>query len=301
MKKLSLGLGLVFLLSAGLLAGCGNSKDTTAKEIDKLTIVQMPDENNPDAGTKNEEFRKDMSDALGVEVEELEGGEYSVGIEAMKAGKLDVLLVSPMSYYQAKKIANVEPLVTTTSMGEVPYKTDFIVSKDDTKTKNLADLKGKTFAFVDPASSSGYMFPKAKLVQELGLNADKLENPGYFFESVTYSGKHDSSVVGVAKGDYQAAAVTAQIIPDLVEAGLINEGDIRVVGETDVIPNACYVIRADLPQEMKEKIKEFYLGYENEAYFESFYGDKGIRFIEAKDEDYKVIDEMVKALNLEEE
>ncbi|MCD5001584.1 phosphate/phosphite/phosphonate ABC transporter substrate-binding protein [Enterococcus saccharolyticus] len=301
MKKLSLGLGLVFLLSAGLLAGCGNSKDTTAKEIDKLTIVQMPDENNPDAGTKNEEFRKDMSDALGVEVEELEGGEYSVGIEAMKAGKLDVLLVSPMSYYQAKKIANVEPLVTTTSMGEVPYKTDFIVSKDDTKTKNLADLKGKTFAFVDPASSSGYMFPKAKLVQELGLNADKLENPGYFFESVTYSGKHDSSVVGVAKGDYQAAAVTAQIIPDLVEAGLINEGDVRVVGETDVIPNACYVIRADLPQEMKEKIKEFYLGYENEAYFESFYGDKGTRFIEAKDEDYKVIDEMVKALNLEEE
>lgn len=301
MKKLSLGLGLVFLLSAGMLAGCGHSKDTTAKEIDKLTIVQMPDENNPDAGTKNEEFRKDMSNALGVKVEELEGGEYSVGIEAMKAGKLDVLLVSPMSYYQAKKIANVEPLVTTTSMGAVPYKTDFIVSKNDTKTKHLADLKGKTFAFVDPASSSGYMFPKAKLVQELDLDADKLENPGYFFESVTYSGKHDSSVVGVAKGDYQAAAVTAQIIPDLVEAGLINEGDVRVVGETDVIPNACYVIRADLPQEMKEKIKEFYLGYENETYFESFYGDKGTRFIEAKDEDYKVIDEMVKALNIEEE
>lgn len=300
-KKQLLG---TFLLSIGLigLVGCSSAESTKKAddEIEKLTIVQMPDENNTDAGSKNEEFRSDMEKALGIEVEELEGSDYSVGIEAMKAGKLDVLLVSPMSYYQAKQIANIEPLVTTTSMGAEEYKTVFIVNGQDTTTKNLADLKGKSFAFVDPASSSGYMFPKVKLLQELNLEADKLENPDYFFKSVTYSGKHDSSVMGVAKGDYDAAAVAGATITGLTDAGLIKENDIRIVGETDVIPNACFVIRADLPQELKDQVKEFYLNYDNKEYFEKLYGDEAVTFIEAKDEDYQIIEDMITVLGLQE-
>ncbi|MEO1770093.1 phosphate/phosphite/phosphonate ABC transporter substrate-binding protein [Candidatus Enterococcus ferrettii] len=302
MKKLKVAmLALLCGTTLAIMTGCGNDQSATAAdEVDKLTIVQMPDETNPDAGTKNDEFRKDMEKELGIEIEELEGAEYSVGIEAMKAGKLDVLLVTPMSYYQAKKVAGVEPLVTTTSMGEKPYRTVFIVNKDDKETQSLEDLKGKTFAFVDPASSSGYMFPKSKLVNELDLDPDQLENPDYFFKTVAYSGKHDSSIMGVIKGDYEAAAVAEQIIPQLVEAGMMKEDDIRIVGETDVIPNACFVIRADLPQEMKDKIKGFYLNYENGDYFETLYGSKDVRFVEAKDEDYDVVKEMVETLNIEE-
>ncbi|MGG5315307.1 phosphate/phosphite/phosphonate ABC transporter substrate-binding protein [Enterococcus sp. AZ072] len=302
MKKLKVAmLALLCGTTLAIMTGCGNDQSATAAdEVDKLTIVQMPDETNPDAGTKNDEFRKDMEKELGIEIEELEGAEYSVGIEAMKAGKLDVLLVTPMSYYQAKKVAGVEPLVTTTSMGEKPYRTVFIVNKDDKETQSLEDLKGKTFAFVDPASSSGYMFPKSKLVNDLDLDPDQLENPDYFFKTVAYSGKHDSSIMGVIKGDYEAAAVAEQIIPQLVEAGMMKEDDIRIVGETDVIPNACFVIRADLPQEMKDKIKDFYLNYENGDYFETLYGSKDVRFVEAKDEDYDVVKEMVETLNIEE-
>ncbi|MBK0037304.1 MULTISPECIES: phosphate/phosphite/phosphonate ABC transporter substrate-binding protein [unclassified Enterococcus] len=297
--------GLIHIFALGMLGGCGKSAASAdakdGQSVDKLTIVQIQDETNPDSGQKNEQFRSDMSEALGIEVEELEGADYSVGIEALKAGKLDVLLVSPMSYYQAKKIAGAEPLVTTTSMGQEEYKTLFVVGKDDTTTQSLADLKGKSFAFVDPASSSGYMYPKAKLVKELSLDPNQLENPGYFFDTVAYSGKHDSSLMGVAKGDYDAAAVAGQVITSLVDAGMIQEDDIRVIGETETIPNALFVVRSDLPAETKAALKEFYLTYENEEYFETFYGSKEVRFTEAKDEDYEVVQEMVEILNLEEE
>lgn len=297
--------GLIHIFALGMLAGRGKSAASAdakdGQSVDKLTIVQIQDETNPDSGQKNEQFRSDMSEALGIEVEELEGADYSVGIEALKAGKLDVLLVSPMSYYQAKKIAGAEPLVTTTSMGQEEYKTLFVVGKDDTTTQSLADLKGKSFAFVDPASSSGYMYPKAKLVKELSLDPNQLENPGYFFDTVAYSGKHDSSLMGVAKGDYDAAAVAGQVITSLVDAGMIQEDDIRVIGETETIPNALFVVRSDLPAETKAALKDFYLTYENEEYFETFYGSKEVRFTEAKDEDYEVVQEMVEILNLEEE
>ncbi|MFV0558273.1 MAG: phosphate/phosphite/phosphonate ABC transporter substrate-binding protein [Enterococcus sp.] len=297
------GLFLLGALSVGMLAGCGDSQasEEQAEKIDELTIVQMPDENNPDAGAKNDDFREALEKELGVKVSELEGSEYSVGIEAMKAGKLDVLLVSPMSYYQAKKVADVEPLVTTTTMGAEEYKTVFIVNGKDQETKSIEDLKGKSFAFVDPASSSGYMFPKAKLVKDLSLDTDKLENPDYFFKSVTYSGKHDSSVMGVVKGDYDAAAVAAQTIDGLVGAGMIEKDDVRIIGETDVIPNALYVIRKDLPEETKAAVKDFYLNYDNPEYFEALYGTKDAKFVEVDEDDYAVIEEMTDTLHLEEE
>lgn len=255
----------------------------------KITIVLMPDEGNPDAGEKNEAFGKAMSEYLGgIKVEQLESFEYAVGIEAMKAGKLDILLCSPMSYYQAKRMVNIEPLVTTTTAGNAPYKTVFITKNDRDDINSLEDLRGKTFAFVDPASSSGYMYPKAKLLTELELEADKLENPGYFFSTVIYSGKHDSSIMGLIMGDFDAAAVAQQTIAPMVEAGLFRA--------SDIIPSACYIMRADLPEDLKAKIKEFYLQYDDDNYFEQFYSNPKTRFIEAKDSDYDVVYEMVTLL-----
>ncbi|WP_059049343.1 phosphate/phosphite/phosphonate ABC transporter substrate-binding protein [Paenibacillus senegalimassiliensis] len=305
LKKILL-MGLTVGLATTLLAACGNEKGTSSKGTgsempDKITIVQMPDENNPDAGTKNDAFREAMETTLGIEVEELEGAEYSVGLEALKAGKLDILLVSPMSYYQAKKMADVDPLVTTKTMGADPYKTVFVTQKSRTDINSLEDLKEKTFAFVDPASSSGYMYPKAKLLDALKLDTEQLENPGYFFKTTVFSGKHDTSLMGVAKGDYDAAAVAFQTINMMDKAGLINKDEIKIIDETAEIPNALYVIRQDLPQELKDKIKDFYLQYADEVYFQTFYQDSATRFIEAKDADYAEVEKMVKILKIEEE
>jgi phosphate/phosphite/phosphonate ABC transporters, periplasmic binding protein len=266
----------------------------------KITIVQLPDENNPNAGEMHEGFRQAMEDYLGIKVEELEAFEYAVGIEAMRSERLEVMLVTPMSYYQAKNVANIEPLVTTGVNNTLPYKTVFITKSDRDDINSLEDLRGKTFAFVDPASSSGYMYPKAKLVTSLGLEADQLENPNYYFSTVAYSGKHDSSLMGVVMGDYDAAAVALSVIDGLVNAGMVDESDIKIIDETDEIPNACFVIRGNLPQDLKDKIKEFYLQYDDATYFEAFYNDSLARFIEAKDSDYDVVYEMIEILKIEE-
>jgi phosphonate transport system substrate-binding protein len=267
---------------------------------EKITIVQIPNENNPDSGKAHEGFRAGLEAALGIRVEELEGAEYAVGIEAMKAGNLDVLTVTPMSYYQAKRVADAEPLVTTATMGEDPYKTVFITKNDRDDINSIEDLRGTSFAFVDPASSSGYMYPKAHLITKLGLDSDRLEQPDYFFKTVTYSGKHDSSLIGVGMGDYETAAVAYQVIGQLDAAGVIDRDDYKIVGETEVIPNACYVIRPDLPQDLKDAILDYYLAYDDAEYFEMFYQSPDVRFIRAKDSDYAVVDEMVRILGIEE-
>lgn len=301
MKK-KLLYGLAVLVSVGLLTACGSSSADSKKEDgmpDKVTIVTMPDENNPAAGGKNEKFQKGLSEEIGLPVEIMEGADYAVGIEAMKNKKLDVLLVSPMSYFQAKQRVDIDPLVTTTAPGSETYRTVFITKKDNDKINSLEDLKGTNFAFVDPASSSGYLYPKYQLVTKLKLDQAKLEEPDYFFKTVAYSGKHDSSVMGVSKGDYDAAAVASQVLQSMDDAGLVKKDELKVVDETQEIPNAAYVIRSELPEELKKKIKDFYLNYDDEEYFKAFYKDGSIRFVEAKDDDYEGVKDITKVLGIE--
>lgn len=299
--KKKLVYGLTVLTSIGLLAACGSNSADTKKEDgmpDKVTIVTMPDENNPEAGGKNKKFQEDMSKAIGIPVEIMEGADYAVGIEAMKNKKLDVLLVSPMSYFQAKQRVEIEPLVTTTSMGNEAYRTVFITKKDNDKINSLEDLKGTNFAFVDPASSSGYLYPKYELVTKLKLDQAKLEEPNYFFKTVAYSGKHDSSVMGVAKGDYEAAAVAGQVLQNMDDAGLVKKDELKIIDETQEIPNAAVVIRKDLPDELKKKIKDFYLNYDDKEFFKTFYKDDTVKFVEAKDDDYEAVKDIIKVLDI---
>jgi phosphonate transport system substrate-binding protein len=298
-----LGLALLGSCSRGSKASPGSTANSAAEPRanwpGKITIVQMPIENYPDAGSKNEKFRSGLEARLGRTVEELEAFEYAVGIEAMRAGKLDILLVSPMSYYHAKRFVAVEPLVTTAVMGAVPYKTVFITKIGRSDINSIEDLRGKTFAFVDPASSSGFMYPKAHLITRLGLDPDLLEQPGYFFKTVAYSGKHDFSVVGVDMEDYDAAAVALQIIGQMHDAGAVNRDNIKIVGETEVIPSACYVIRPDLPQDLKDEILDYYLSYDDPEFFRTFYQSPDMRFTRAYDSDYAVVDDMARILKIE--
>ncbi len=283
------------------MTGCGSDTEAEAKGDgewpDKIVLVQMPNENNPNAGTRHEEFSKALSDYIGIEVSELEGTEYSVGIEAMASGNIDVMLVSPMSYYQAKERAGAELLVST-PIGE-SYYTAFITKSDRDDINSLKDLKGKSFAFVDQASSSGYMYPKAKLLMELDLDSSLLENSDYFFNTVAFSGNHATSVQGVVMGDYDAAAVGYGSLQQMADAGVIELDDIKVIGKTDTIPNPSYVVRGDLPNDLKAKIKDFFLTYDNETYFEEIHGGKDIRFNDVKEEDYAIVYDTLEILGID--
>lgn len=296
MKKF-MRIAVCSLFIGGLLVGCStkgsDDGNTWPKEI---VVVQMPNENNPDAGSKHTEFANALSEYIGIPVKEMEGNDYTVGIEAMASKKVDVMLVSPMSYFQAKERAGAELLVSTPTVDE--YRTKFIV-KADSDVNTLADLKGKSFAFVDQSSSSGYLYPKSKLINSLNLDTDKLETSGYFFSTVAFSGKHDSSVIGVTMNDYDGAAVAGTTLGQMEKAGVLKKDAIKIIDETDLIPNPAYVVRSDLPADLKAKIKEFYLQYENESYFEALHRDKNVRFVEVSEKDYEPAKELLDTLKLD--
>ncbi len=302
MKRLFVLCALVLGLTVGL-SGCNASAKTTGLNIAVMPAEGGDDIDPADEERVNEDFRLYLEETLGVPVTLQESTEYSIGITALAEGNIDALLVSPMSYYQATQQADVEPLVTySTAPGSADYTSSIITLADNDEINQLSDLEGTTFAFVDQASSSGYLYPKYMLINELGLDSDQLENAGYYFDSVSFSGGHPNSIVSVLNGGVEAAAVatsTLDYIPQLVEGASID--DVKIIATTPIIPNPLYIMRSDLDQDLKDSLKQAYLDYDNSEYFEVIYGNPDIRFEEADADGLEDAKQVVTSLGVEAE
>jgi phosphonate transport system substrate-binding protein len=297
-----------FFLTVGLvstLAACGtdgSSASSSEKEWpEEITLVQKPNENNPNADSLHTLLREHLSKELGIEVNELKGS-YSVGSEAMASGNLDVMLGSPLSYYQANKRAEVELLVSPQKPTDKQNNyTAFITQSHNTEINSIGDLKGTHFAFVNSDSSSGYFYPKGTLVQKFDLNPDLVEQSGYFFENVTFSKSHQNSLMGVKMRDFEAGAVAASVVDGMIASGTIKEGDIKEIGRTQDFPGASYMVRGDLPEDFKEALRDAFVSFENEEYFEALHQDPKARFVAVEQDYFDSSIEMLDAINALEE
>ena len=136
-----------------------------------------------------------------VTVETFIPTDYRGLIEAMRAGKLDFAFFPPDGYVLAHQDAGADVLLKSVRNGG-PYYWSAIVVRKDSGINSLADLEGKSMAWIDPNSASGYTFPRAALVQK-GINPDK------FFGKQVYAGKHDAAVLSVFNKSVDATATFA--------------------------------------------------------------------------------------------
>lgn len=297
MKTKFIALVMTMLLIMGCtLSGCGNSKET-----DKIVIAVMASESSNNTETSPyEDLGNYLEEKLGIEVEVYEIGSYEAGIEALRTGKADMNLFSAFSYYLANQRADIEPLVSV-SLGEgSDIGNTLIITQADSEINSIADLEGHSFAFVDPASTSGHIAPKYYLMQEFGVTAAELESD--IFSQVSFAGGHDTSLIGVANGQYEAGACVKMVLNMMVEAGMVEESAIKVLGETSLEGNAsAMVIRSEIPDELKEDIKEALLEYDNPEFFAAVLSTSDARFCEVDEEGLARIEDVAVALDLSEE
>ncbi|WP_151737354.1 phosphate/phosphite/phosphonate ABC transporter substrate-binding protein ['Paenibacillus yunnanensis' Narsing Rao et al. 2020] len=292
MKK-TLSLLLLLFTAVTVLSACGTNK---AGAMDKFVIAYLPSESNDSAAKLNKDFEDSLSEAIGLPVESYKATSYNAAIEAIKNGKADMATFGPFSYIVAVDRAKVEPVVgiSLPSMADAPA--SVIIVPKDSEIQSIADLKGKTIGFVDPVSTTGHLFPKSMIVDELGIDPEELETS--FFSSIQFAGKHDTAVLGVVKGQYDAAGVSGMYPAMLAAKGLIEEDSYRVIAESGPLNATPMGIRSTVPEETKSKVKEFLLSYDNPEYFENLFGMADAKFVEVSDSDFDNIRDVAKKLNL---
>ena len=173
---------------------------------------------------------------------------YAAVIEAMGAGKVDVGWLATFSYVLAHDKYGVELLLVVQRFGSPFYRGQIMVSADS-GIKNLAGLKGKRFAFVDPASTSGHLYPKTLLISQ-GFD------PELFFKKSVFAGSHNAVVLSIYKGEVDGGAAydgsrsaVAKTFPDIFDK-------VKVLTYTKEIPNDTVSVRKELPENLKLKIRE---------------------------------------------
>jgi phosphonate transport system substrate-binding protein len=163
----------------------------------------------------------------------------------------------------------------------------------DSTAKTLQDLKGKTFAFGSPSSTSGSLMPRYFLLKE-GINPEK------DFSRVAYSGAHDATVAFVASGRAEAGVLNASVWDKLVEKGDPNAKAVKVIATTPPYYDYNWTVRGDLDPAIVKKLTEAFLKLDpgNPAQKEILDLQRATKFIPTKPENYKSIEEAARSSGL---
>ena len=255
-----------------------------------LTIGLIPAEDSQAMIESSRQVLDSLQQQLGMPVKPFVATDYNGVIEALRSKKLDVAYLGPFSYVLANQVADVEAfaVAVTKKTGQSSYKS-VIIARKDSGIARTADLKGRSFAFVDPTSASGHLFPKSGLLQA-GYD------PETFFGRVIFSGSHDASILAVANKKVDAAAVADRILASAIAKGQVKQDELEIVWSSNPIPESPMVWRKDLDPALKAKIAKALANVKDLPW-----GDQGVLngFQPTTDAAYNVVRDTAKVLKLD--
>lgn len=288
MKKLGL-----ILLSLCLIVSVGCS---SVEEEEVITMGFVPMRDGDKLVDSVEPLTDLLSEELGVTVEGFTATNYVGVVEGLGSDQVDFGFIPPFAYVLANKENDAGVILKSLNdKGEASYKTAFLV-REDSDIESFEDIKNKgdvKVAFVDPSSTSGYIFPAAHLKME---DIDLEEDIEYM-----YSGGHDKSLQLLLNGDVDVIATFSTIV-DRYKEEFPDAGEkTRVLGYTEDIPNISVTVNSEMDEEMRENIKNALLKIvdtdEGSEILKELFNMHG--FVEATDEDYDVIRKTAETLDID--
>lgn len=221
-------------------------------------------------------------------------------VEAFGTKKADIASINTFSYLMANHKYQAEArLRIVRDNNETTYKGQFI-TRYDSGIDSLSELDNRSFAYVDPSSTSGFILPKA-LLDKKGIKPSE----------TVFAMRHDNVVTMVYQKQVDAGA-TYYAPPDPGTGEILDarmrvlkqfpdvEDKIKIIGFTEDIPNDPWVFRKDMDEEIKEKVIDALLKYvatpEGEASLYEIYDIRGL--IPTKDSDYDGLRKMLLEQNI---
>ena len=290
MKKILLALfSFIFVFS---IVGC-TTKTETKKEEKVIKMGFVPLKNSEKLVEDLKPISDYLSERLGVKVEAFTASNYIGVVEGLGSGSVDFGIIPPFSSLLAQKQSNAKPILTSKGKTGKPGYTAELYVRKDSGIKSLQDVKGKKVAFVDPSSSSGYIYPGAMLV-EAGLNLDK-------DISYQFSGGHDKSLQLLLNKDVDVIAtfdgVEDRYAKDFPQA----KTDIQKLATSDMIPGVMVTVSSKMDKELQDKLEKALRDIENDPkmkeLFTKMFSITG--FTDVDQDAYKKVEATAKVMNVD--
>jgi len=199
-----------------------------------------------------------MTGRTGRTVESVTGRTYAEVNNLLRDGDVDLAFVCSGAYVEGHRDFGMELLVVPQVAGKTVYYS-YIIVPTGSPARDLPDLSGKTFAFTDPMSNSGWLMP-VHMLGQVG------ETPESFFGHTIYTYSHDNSITAVAEGLVDGAAVDSLVYDFAVKEDPTLADRTRVIVRSGASGIPPVVVHPDLDAGQKAALRDLLLAmHQNEA------------------------------------
>lgn len=275
---------IIFIVMFFVLTACQAEEDT-------LVMGFFPAKDSGEIADTVEPLAERLSEELGIKVKGRVMTNYNALVDAMGANQVQIGFIPAFGYILANEEYDVQVILKSVRRGKGAYKAQYLV-RMGSEIEEFIDMKDKTWAFPDKASTSGYLFPAKQLMNELDFGSI-VELEDEFFDHIMETGTHEAAAISVMEGDADVATTHSHVLDNLSDEYPDIKEKLGVIAYTDDIPNDTISVVKDLDEQMVEDIKTAFLKFNEDEEMIQIMNDvytwDGI--MEADDEEYDFVRE----------
>lgn len=256
-----------------------------------LRVSAIPDEAPTELVRKFEPLRAYLEQKIGMKIRFVPVTDYAAVVEGLAAKKLDMAWLGGFTFVQARlRTGNAIPIAQRAE--DEKFTSRFITSTSSGINK-LEDLKGRTFAFGSPSSTSGSLMPRYFLLKA-GIDPER------DMKRIAYSGAHDATTAFVEAGRVDAGVLNASVWEKLVESKKVDATKVKVFASTPPYYDYNWTVRGDLDPALVKKLTDAFLALDptNPAHQKILDLQRASKFISTKVENYKSIEDAARSAGL---
>lgn len=275
------GLWLLLSLLPGRLWAAGPPRE--------LVIGMQPEHNIFTQMERYGRLARYLSEKSGIAIRLTIMSRYGEVLQRFKALRLDGAFLN--SYTAAMTIdrLGMEPMVMTVNLAGDSTSRGLILTRHDSGITGFTDIRGKTFAFVDPATTDGYLFPLTLLKKHGVTDIDAFLGRHFF------TGSHASAVSAVLDGRADLGAVKGKVYQQMVAKDPSIARELLVLWQSPPAPDLTLCVKRDLPADLKRRLADTLLNMDKVSEGREILKAIGEqRFIPATSQDFNIVREMAR-------
>jgi phosphonate transport system substrate-binding protein len=260
----------------------------------KLLIGLIPEMN---IFEQKERFRllgEYLSRKTGVPVQFTILSRYGNIISSFETEKMDGAFFGSFTGALAINRLGVVPLARPVNLDGTSTYQGYLFVRKDSGIRDASGMKGKRMAFVEKATTAGYVFPLAWL-REQGI-----EDAGRFFRESFFTGSHDAAVMAVLNRKADVGAAKHSIYDRVRKKEPRVDAELAILAASPAVPSNGLCVRKGLAPALQAKLKDALLGLERDPAGKAVLGKFGaLRFIETTASDYQPVLDMARKAGID--
>jgi phosphonate transport system substrate-binding protein len=279
---------VVLLLLLPFTNSCSNQPEAPSEKVapseKKFYLGLIPEQDLFSQKERYTALANYISEKSKLDVELKIFSRYSNIIDKFLSGQLDAAFLGSFTGALAIKKLGVEPLARPVWLDGKSTYYGLIFVRKDSGIKNAQDMKGKRFAFVDKATTAGWLLPLTYFQE------NSIENYRAWFSETYFTGTHEDTIYDVLNGKADIGAAKNTVFERLTrnDSRLLDE--LHILATSPEVPANALAVRRGLNNSLKIKLKNILLQMDQDEHGRQILDEFGARkFVETTTKDYNLV------------